>query len=453
MDYIIEPKPLSGTIDAIASKSAAHRLLILAALADATCDIDCATTSKDIDATIACLEALGARIARTKNGFRVRPIPQGAPAGGADAPATVPTLDCGESGSTLRFMLPVVCALGARARLMGHGRLAERPLSPLYEQLVEHGAVLSPAGTLPLEVSGTLAGGTFELPGDVSSQYVSGLLMAAAALRDDVTVLVSEPVESRAYIDMTVSALAAFGVTVDVQSAEKSGRALLAYRVLGSARPVSRGAVSVEGDWSNAAFWLSSGACGGTVGVRGLDLASGQGDRACLAALAAFGARVSTGAGTASVTHDGLRGRTIEASGIPDLVPPLAGVATLCEGTTRIVGAARLRLKESDRLETVRAALTAMGADVTVEDDGLTIRGRGTLAGGEVDAANDHRIAMMAAICGAHATGPTTIHGAECVQKSYPAFFDDFCALGGIARPAPDAAGDANDTTTSESEA
>ncbi len=453
MDYIIEPKPLSGTIDAIASKSAAHRLLILAALADATCDIDCATTSKDIDATIACLEALGARIARTKTGFRVRPIPQGAPAGDADAPATVPTLDCGESGSTLRFMLPVVCALGRPARLMGHGRLAERPLSPLYEQLVEHGAVLSPAGTLPLEVSGTLAGGTFELPGDVSSQYVSGLLMAAAALPDDVTVLVSEPVESRAYIDMTVSALAAFGVTVDVRATEKSGHALLAYRVSGSARPVSGGAVSVEGDWSNAAFWLSSGACGGTVGVRGLDLASGQGDRACLAALAAFGARVSTGAGTASVTHDGLRGRTIEASGIPDLVPPLAGVATLCEGTTRIVGAARLRLKESDRLETVRAALTAMGADVTVEDDGLTIRGRGTLAGGEVDAANDHRIAMMAAICGAHATGPTTIHGAECVQKSYPAFFDDFCALGGIARPAPDAAGAANDTTTSESEA
>ena len=458
MDYIIEPKPLSGTIDAIASKSAAHRLLIMAALADATCDIDCATTSKDIDATIACLEALGARIARTKTGFRVRPIPQGAPAGGADAPATVPTLDCGESGSTLRFMLPVVCALGRPVRLMGHGRLAERPLSPLYEQLVEHGAVLSPAGTLPLEVSGTLAGGTFELPGDVSSQYVSGLLMAAAALPDDVTVLVSEPVESRAYIDMTVSALAAFGVTVDVRAAEKSGHALLAYRVSGSARPVSAGAVSVEGDWSNAAFWLSSGACGGTVGVRGLDLASGQGDRACLAALAAFGARVSTGAGTASVTHDGLRGRTIEASGIPDLVPPLAGVATLCEGTTRIVGAARLRLKESDRLETVRAALTAMGADVTVEDDGLTIRGRGTLAGGEVDAANDHRIAMMAAICGAHATGPTTIHGAECVQKSYPAFFDDFCALGGIARPAPDAAGTAatnaaKDTITSESEA
>ena len=458
MDYIIEPKPLSGTIDAIASKSAAHRLLIMAALADATCDIDCATTSKDIDATIACLEALGARIARTKTGFRVRPIPQGAPAGGADAPATVPTLDCGESGSTLRFMLPVVCALGRPARLMGHGRLAERPLSPLYEQLVEHGAVLSPAGTLPLEVSGTLAGGTFELPGDVSSQYVSGLLMAAAALPDDVTVLVSEPVESRAYIDMTVSALAAFGVTVDVRATEKSGHALLAYRVSGSARPVSGGAVSVEGDWSNAAFWLSSGACGGTVGVRGLDLTSGQGDRACLAALAAFGARVSTGAGTASVTHDGLRGRTIEASGIPDLVPPLAGVATLCEGTTRIVGAARLRLKESDRLETVRAALTAMGADVTVENDGLTIRGRGTLAGGEVDAANDHRIAMMAAICGAHATGPTTIHGAECVQKSYPAFFDDFCALGGIARPAPDAAGTAatsaaKDTITSESEA
>ena len=452
MDYVIEPSPLSGTIDAIASKSAAHRLLILAALADTTCDIDCPTTSRDIEATIACLEGLGARVARTRSGFRVRPIA----AAGDHATDVAPVLDCGESGSTLRFMLPVVCALGRPARLMGHGRLAERPLSPLYEQLVEHGARLSPAGALPLSVEGTLAGGTFELPGNVSSQYVSGLLMAAAALRDDVEVLVSVPVESRSYIDMTVSALEAFGVGVRVRTVERSGASLLAYSVAGGDRPHAGGPISVEGDWSNAAFWLCSGAIARSVGVRGLDGQSAQGDRACLAALAAFGARVSQDArtGTATAAHDRLRARTIEVSNIPDLVPPLAGVAALAEGTTRITGAARLRLKESDRLETVRAALAAMGADIEVADDGLTIRGRGALAGGVVDAANDHRIAMMAAICGAHATGPTTIRGAECVEKSYPAFFDDFRALGGTARPATaPGEGEGDTTTTSESEA
>ena len=289
MDYVIEPSPLSGTIDAIASKSAAHRLLILAALADTTCDIDCPTTSRDIEATIACLEGLGARVARTRSGFRVRPIAS-APAPNSDA---APILDCGESGSTLRFMLPVVCALGRPARLMGHGRLAERPLSPLYEQLVEHGARLSPAGALPLSVEGTLAGGTFELPGNVSSQYVSGLLMAAAALRDDVEVLVSEPVESRSYIDMTVSALEAFGVGVRVRTVERRRRLLRRCSRWSGRRSARPGPISVEGDWSNAAFWLCSGAIARSVGVRGLDGQSAQGDRACLAALAAFGARAS----------------------------------------------------------------------------------------------------------------------------------------------------------------
>lgn len=433
MDVEIEPRALQGTVSAIASKSAAHRLLILAALARGKTDIDCNSTSRDIDATVACLEALGARIARTRLGFRVNPIPRESARGAIPVAVRGAGLDCGESGSTLRFMLPVMAALGCGASIVGHGRLAERPLSPLYEELESHGARLSPQGAFPLRVDGLLQGGRFSLDGNVSSQFASGLLLAAPLLGEGVEVAVGEPVESRPYIDLTIRALETFGIAADVRR-EADGEG---YSAVFSVRPgqslVSPGTVQVEGDWSNAAFWLASGSISGVVGVEGVDPASAQGDRACLAALSAFGARIARRGSAAVATSDRLRGRTVDVTNIPDLAAPLAAVAAYAEGRTRIVGAARLRLKESDRLETIRAALSAMGCAAEIEGDELVIDGTGALGGGEVDAANDHRIAMMAAICGAHARKNTIIHGAECVQKSYPSFFEDFRALGGVA--------------------
>ena len=432
MDVTIEPHPLSGTVPAVASKSVAHRLLILAALADGTTDIDCNTTSKDIEATVRCLEALGARIARTRLGFRVRPIPRDA--SGTPLPASGATLDCGESGSTLRFMLPVAAALGSPCALDGHGRLAERPISPLYEELASHGARLSQRGVLPLRVEGGLAGGTFDIPGDVSSQYVSGLLMAAPLLPGGVRVRVSEPFESRAYVTITTDALRAFGVDVRVaREREEDGASFEVFEVEPQAVRTP-GTVAVEGDWSNSAFWLAAGAIAGPVSVTGLDAKSSQGDRAIVAAASLLGARARTEGGCATSERAALRGRTVSVAEIPDLVPPIAAMAAYAQGETRITDAARLRLKESDRLETVRAAIACMGGDATVEGDDLLVRGTGSLPGGVVDAANDHRIAMMAAVCAAHAQGPTTIRGAECVAKSYPTFFDDFRSLGGVAR-------------------
>ena len=432
MDVTIEPHPLSGTVPAVASKSVAHRLLILAALADGTTDIDCNTTSRDIDATARCLEALGARIARTRRGFRVRPIPRDAD--GAPLAASGATLDCGESGSTLRFMLPVAAALGRPCALDGHGRLAKRPLSPLYEELASHGARLSQKGVLPLRVEGDLAGGTFDIPGDVSSQYVSGLLMAAPLLPGGVRVRVSEPFESRAYVTITTDALRAFGVDVRVaREREEDGASFVVFEVEPQAVRTP-GTVAVEGDWSNSAFWLAAGAIAGPVSVTGLDAKSSQGDRAIVAAASLLGARARTEGGCATSERAALRGRTVSVAEIPDLVPPIAAMAAYAQGKTRITDAARLRLKESDRLETVRAAIACMGGDATVEGDDLLVRGTGGLPGGVVDAANDHRIAMMAAVCAAHAQGPTTIRGAECVAKSYPTFFDDFRSLGGVAR-------------------
>ena len=436
MNATIEAGPLSGELDAPSAKSEAHRLLGCAAFAPGLTDVSCATSSDDIEATASCLEALGARIARTRGGFRVRPVP------GTSATDNLPEarrgalLDCGESGSTLRFLLPVVAALGCDARLTGRGRLPERPLSPLYEELEAHGARLSVQGSLPLSVGGRLEPGRFFLPGDVSSPFVTGLLLAAPLLRAPVEVVVAEPVESAPYIDITVSALRTFGVEVSEGGAlTDGGRPARSYVVCAPGGSVPPGEVSVGGDWSNAAFWLAAGAIGEEgVAVRGLDLASAQGDRQILAALALLGARVLRRPGGAACERERLRGRELDVSSCPDLVPPRAAVAAVAEGTTRERGAARLRIKESDRLETVSAAICALGGRARAVDDGLVIAGVPELAGGTVDAANDHRIAMMASILASRCSGPVTVLGAECVAKSYPAFFEDLAALGGIVR-------------------
>ena len=423
MDMRVYPGALAGGIEAIASKSEAHRLLICAALADGVTDIDCNTTSKDIDATAGCLRSLGAQVTRTARGFRVVP---------AREAAALAVLDCGESGSTLRFLLPVVAALGQGAELVGHGRLPERPLSPLYEELVAHGAELSAQGTSPLSVRGRIAGGRYEIAGNVSSQYVSGLLLAAPLVEGAVEVLVTEPVESLPYIDITCAALARFGVEVERSKYDDGEKRGLLFKVPAGARLRARGPVSVGGDWSNAAFWLAAGALSPTgVEVDGVDMRSTQGDRAVLGALALLGAGIARGAHSVAARPERLHGCRLDVRSCPDLVPPLAAVAALSEGETQVVGAARLRIKESDRLETVSRAIGALGGDVEQTEDGLVIRGVESLAGGEVDAANDHRIAMMAAVLATRAEGPTTIRGAECVAKSYPAFFEDFRALGG----------------------
>lgn len=429
MDMRVYPSRLSGSVQAVASKSEAHRLLICAAFADGVTDIDCNTTSQDIDATADCLRALGARVTRTKKGFRVVPVAPGAAAQGA-------ALDCGESGSTLRFLLPVAAALGCGASLTGRGRLPERPLSPLYEELVAHGAELGAQGSMPLAVGGELSSGRFTIAGNVSSQYVTGLLLAAPLMQGACEVFVTEPIESLPYIDITVAALAEFGVDVARERHAQDGKKGLLFRVPVSSRLHSPGQVSVGGDWSNAAFWLAAGTLSeGGVTVEGVDLRSTQGDRAILAALAMLGARVERGASSVTVRPDVLRGCKLDVRACPDLVPPLAAVAACAEGTTEIVGAERLRIKESDRLQTVSDAVTALGGTVRQTNDGLVIEGARELAGGVVDAANDHRIAMMSAILAARAQGPSVIRGAQCVAKSYPAFFDDLAALGGTCDP------------------
>lgn len=400
MRAIIHPSKLAGDIEAIASKSQAHRLLICAALADRETRIRCATLSKDIEATADCMRALGADIRYDSGVFHVKPIGQR---------PEIAVLDCGESGSTLRFLLPVVCALGAEADIRMHGRLPERPLSPLWEELERHGARLSRPEPDVIHVSaGALTGGEYTLAANISSQFVSGLLFALPLLGTESRIRLTGELESASYIEMTVRALRSFGV-----ESSFDGKA---YALPAGQRYVSPGDAAVEGDWSNAAFWICADRIlGGTLNITGLDPDSPQGDRAA----APVSLRVAAGSAV------------VDCRDIPDLVPVLSVLAAVSPGQTRFINAGRLRIKESDRLASTAALLRALGGQAEEQPDGLTVTGVSRLHGGEVDSANDHRIAMCAAVASLASDGDIILHGAQAVSKSYPAFWSDFRRLGG----------------------
>lgn len=420
MTLTLTPSVLSGSVPAPVSKSAAHRLLICAALSDAPTEILCEGTNADIDATLSCLAALGAGITRDGGRISVTPV-------SVDAPAKRGILDCGESGSTERFLLPVACALGADATLIGQGRLPERPLSPLYEVLTEHGAKMSENGRLPLFAGGKLTPGNYEIDGGVSSQFISGLLFALPLLHGESTLTVTGKIESAHYIEMTVSALRTFGVDV-----QRSGNV---YRIPAGSGYHSPGICAVEGDWSSAAFLLAAGAVGkAPVTCTGLNPDSLQGDKEVFDILARFGADCRREGNRFTVAPGKLRGTTVDGRHIPDLIPVLSVVAAYAEGDTVFENIARLRIKESDRVRTVQELLLAMGIASESDENRLTVHG-GRPVGGRVDSHNDHRIAMSAAVAASAAVGESVLIGAEAVRKSYPCFFEDYTALGGKANP------------------
>ena len=403
-----------GKIKAITSKSVAHRLLICAAFADAPTRILCEETNKDIEATAASLNALGANIQRNAPYYDVIPVSPENITRGA-------TLPCGESGSTLRFLLPIAAALGADCSFLLEGRLADRPLSPLREELESHGVSIS--GKNPLSISGKLCGREFSIDGSVSSQFVSGLLFALTLMKNEATLTVTGKIESAPYIDITCYALSLFGAPV--QKNENK------FTVGARASLTSPSYLEAEGDWSNAAFPLALGVLGGEVEVCGLNPDSAQGDKRIIDILLRFGADISVSDnGSYIARRSNFKGIDIDASQIPDLVPVLATVASVAEGRTRIYGASRLRLKESDRLFTVSDMLRRLGAKIEENDDGLTVEGVRALRGGSVSSYNDHRIAMSAAVAASVCESAVEIDGAEAVNKSYPTFWENASSLG-----------------------
>ena len=389
MDITLNPRYLRGEIAIIPSKSIAHRLLICAAFSDKPTQLICAETSRDMDATADCLRALGAEILRTETGYTVFPVKQ--------VPQTA-LLPCGESGSTLRFLLPVVGALGVDGTFRMEGRLPQRPLSPLWEEMERMGCILSRPTVDTIRCSGKMKPGAYSISGNVSSQYITGLMLALSILGEPSTLKVTGSIESKPYIDITKDVLQQFGVDPER---------------LGSEKLCSPGYITVEGDWSNGAFWMSANALGSDILVTGLNYDSCQGDRMVMEILP----ELSRGC------------PTVSAADIPDLVPILAIVAAAKHGAV-FTDIRRLRLKESDRVASVIAMIEALGGTAWATENTLTIAGTG-LAGGTVDACNDHRIAMAASIGATVCKETVSILGAECVSKSYPRFWEEYSRLGG----------------------
>ncbi len=407
MDIKINPAALCGKAEAPASKSAAHRMLICAALAKEKSRIKINKTSEDIEATVNCLKALGVTIEKHGDILTVTP---------PEAYPEKAELDCGESGSTLRFMLPVVAALGIDATLTGRGRLPSRPIAPLLDEMKRHGIECNDG--FPVRVCGKLKSGDYKIAGNISSQFVTGLLLALPLCGGESKIELIPPVESKPYIDITVSVLRDFGINVN----ENGNK----YSVL--PQSFCGGNFTAEGDWSNGAFLLALGA-----EVGGLDLKSVQGDRKILDVLKSFGAEIDEKNGTILAKLQNLTAVDIDASDIPDLVPVISVIAATANGTTKIYNASRLRLKESDRIKTTVKLINSLGGDAEETADGLIIKGQKTLLGGTVDGCGDHRIVMSAAVGALKCENPVTITGAEAVNKSYPDFFKVYNSLGGDA--------------------
>mgnify|MGYP001852661033 FL=1 len=404
MNMTITPAVLKGTVTPPPSKSQAHRLIIAAALSDGFCKLSNVDLSEDIQATLRCMRTLDADASADGTIIRGADLVDG-----HEEPAPE-VMDCGESGSTLRFLIPVALALKGGGKFTGHGRLMERPQEPYFALFREKGIFYEQKDGV-LTVEGKLTAGVYTLPGNVSSQFITGLLYALPLLEGDSRIELTTDLESRGYVDMTLDALKRFGVT-----AEYDGKRT--FHVPGN-QYYQHQNLAIEADWSNAAFWYGAKFLGCPVEIGGLDQASVQGDRA----IAGFYEQMG-GAGRLE----------LDVSQCPDLVPPLAAMAALRAGeTTAIVNAGRLRIKESDRLATVTEVLNALGAQVEEHEDHLVIHGREKLAGGvTVSGHKDHRIAMMAAIAAIRCEKPVTITGAECVKKSYPKFWEDYKALGGL---------------------
>lgn len=411
MNRVLSPGPRTGCVTVPGSKSRAHRLFLAAALGRTPVQLTCRGLSGDLLATLSCLEALGAQVESVKDD-RFTLIPLSAP------PAGKILLPCGESGTTLRFLLPLVGALGAEAVFQRRGRLPRRPLEPLLAELKRHGMTIQAQGD-DLFVKGHLTPGDYALPGHISSQFISGLLLALPLLPGHSTLTLTSPPQSAPYIALTEQVLRQGGV--------KLRRGENAYAIPGGQGYTLPSPQVVEGDWSAAAPFLCAGALSPAgVTVTGLTPSSLQGDSVLPALLEKMGAEVETSPQGVTVRAGTLRAITVDAGPIPDLIPPLCALCAVARGESRIRNARRLRDKESDRLQGVAELLNGLGGKLTVDGDDLRIFGVPRLQGGTADPRSDHRLAMTAAVAASACAGPVTVLDSDCVQKSYPAFWADY---------------------------
>lgn len=409
----IYPGALCGCCRAVQSKSYAHRHLICSALSEGDTVLELSSVCDDVKATLDCLSALGASFNQNGNELLVKPISEKAKSA---------ELNCGESGSTLRFLLPVAAAISEKSSFFGTSGLKARPVLALLEAMRANGAKIS-GNALPLELLSGMRGGKYVLPGNISSQYVSGLLMALPLLNADSEISIEGRLESAPYVDITIDTLKAYGIFIEQTDSS--------FYIKGKQKYKSPGRVNIEGDWSAAAFLLTAGALSGEVSVSGLNLSSAQGDRRIVELLERFGAELVCKKDTVTARKSRLVACDIDAADTPDLFPALCVAACAAEGESRFSGFSRLRLKESDRLHSVSNLISALGGRSELCGDRFSVFGS-PLKGGRAECRGDHRVAMAAAIAALICSGSTELLGSECVSKSYPAFFEDFAALGGV---------------------
>ena len=400
MDIKITPKKLNGKVVGPPSKSVAHRMIIAAAIADGKSEINNLFPSVDIKATLGCMKALGAEI--EYDGEKaviegIKNIPEKA------------VLDCCESGSTLRFLIPVAAALGVETEFQGRGKLPERPITPFLDEFPKHNVSFEFLNetNLPCRIHGKLSGGRFEIDGGISSQFITGLLFALPLLSEDSEIALTSPLQSRPYVDITIGVLRDFGCEI---SETETG-----YFVKGNQK-LTAFLGAVEGDYSQAAFFYVANCLGSSLNICGLNEKSLQGDKKIAEICGNYG-----------------KAFELDCSDIPDLVPILTVLASFSEGKTRLTNVARLRIKECDRLAAMEECLNKIGGKVRTYSDCIEIEGVKSLKGGEVSSFNDHRIAMSMAIAATKCENPLIIRGAECVSKSFPNFFEVYRELGGIA--------------------
>lgn len=410
------PTTFSGEVTLPPSKSDVHRAILCASLSRGKSVVSPVDLSQDISATIDCARSLGAEIEIKGNTAYID--------GTNIFSNKSATLNCRESGSTLRFFVPVTAVGGVSAEFIGKGRLPERPIGIYLDCLPKAGVECITEGGLPLKINGTLKGGDFSVPGNVSSQFITGLLLAFPFTNEDCRIILTSPLQSVGYINMTIRTMEKFGVKVDTTD--------YGYFVKGgqSYKPCN---YTCEGDWSQAGFFMSAGALGGDVTLKGLRTDSIQGDKACIDIFKQFGADITIKPnGDINVKSAQLKAISLDASQIPDLVPIIAVTSAFAEGTTEIYGAERLRIKECDRLNAISTCLNKIGAEVIEKSDGLVIKGISKANGGSVEGYNDHRIVMSMAVAVEKCENPITITDRESINKSYPSFFEDYQKINGV---------------------
>ncbi|MGH4117577.1 3-phosphoshikimate 1-carboxyvinyltransferase [Clostridium sp.] len=411
----ITPSNIQGKISVPPSKSLSHRAIIAAGLANDNSNIENVVFSEDILATCSAMGALGVSV--TKGGGNVMIN------GKKFLSITQNEIDCAESGSTLRFLIPIALLTESEFTFTGRGRLVARPLTPYYKIFQEQGIKYSSSGGLPLTVQGKLKAGVYKLPGNISSQFITGLLFALPLLKGDSKIIVTTELESKAYVDLTIDVLSKFSVHIENVGYNE-------INITGNQKYIARN-YRVEGDFSQAAFWLVAGVLGGEIQCEDMNINSLQGDKAIVDIIMRMGGNISIEQGKIKVSKSKTHGVIIDASEFPDLVPILAVLASLSKGTTKIINAGRLRIKECDRLKAMATELTKLGGNVVETEDGLIIHGKENLRGGTVDSYNDHRIAMSLSIASIRCSKPVIITDSACIKKSYPEFYKDFVMLGG----------------------